>query len=121
MVTHGEHLQNSPLKDAKPPREDLAGDVVLRELEPLARYGKLRIERVSYAEGRGNLILTYPGKTDRTVAFVGAHLDVVPANPEEWEKPPFEICVENDRMYGSGVTDCLGHVVVLFVLVLNLC
>src|SRR5215475_11694615 len=99
MMVHGEHLQNSPLKDAKPPREDLAGDVVLRELELLARYGKLRIERVSYVEGRGNLILTYPGKTDRTVAFVGAHLDVVPANPSEWQRPPFALQIEGERLY----------------------
>ncbi|MBI3304164.1 MAG: hypothetical protein HYZ72_19035, partial [Deltaproteobacteria bacterium] len=72
MMAVCERLQNSPLKDAPSPQEDLAGDVVCQELEPLARKGKLRVERVSYAEGRGNLILTYPGRTARTVAFVGA-------------------------------------------------
>lgn len=113
MMTHGEHLQNSPLKDAPPPREDLAGDVVCQELEPFVQKGKLHVERISYVEGRGNLILTYPGKTDSTVAFVGAHLDVVPANPAEWQRPPFELQIEEDRLYGRGVTDCLGHVAVL--------
>lgn len=113
MMAHCERLQNSPLKDAKPPQEDLAGDVVRQELAPLTRNGKLRVERVGYAEGRGNLILTYPGKTSRTVAFVGAHLDVVPANPTEWQRSPFELQVEGDRLYGRGVTDCLGHVAVL--------
>jgi acetylornithine deacetylase len=113
MMAHGERLQNSPLKDAPPPQEDLAGDVVCQELEPFTRDGTLRVERVSYAEGRGNLILTYPGKTERTVAFVGAHLDVVPANPAEWQRPPFELQIEGDRLYGRGVTDCLGHVAVL--------
>jgi acetylornithine deacetylase len=113
MMAHCERLQNSPLKDTKPPQEDLAGDVVRRELEPLARNGKLRVEHLSYAEGRGNLILTYPGRTSRTIAFVGAHLDVVPANPAEWHRPPFELQVEGDRLYGRGVTDCLGHVAVL--------
>jgi acetylornithine deacetylase len=113
MVAVGERLQNSLAKEAPLPQEDLAGDIVYRELAPLVQNGKLRLERVSYAEGRGNLILTYPGRTDRTVAFVGAHLDVVPANPVEWQRPPFELQLEGDRLYGRGVTDCLGHVAVL--------
>ena len=29
-----------------------------------------------------------------TVAFVGSHLDVVPANPETWERNPFKLAVE---------------------------
>ena len=29
-----------------------------------------------------------------TVAFVGSHLDVVPANPETWERNPFKLHVE---------------------------
>ncbi len=113
MMAVSERLQNFPAKDKPHPQEDLAGDVVLRELDPFIRNGALRVERVSYAEGRGNLILTYPGATSRTVAFVGAHLDVVPANPEEWQRPPFGLQVEGDRLYGRGVTDCLGHVAVL--------
>lgn len=113
MMAVSERLQNFLLKDKLPPQEDLAGDVVRRELEPLTQTSRLQIERVSYAEGRGNLILTYPGKTNRTIAFVGAHLDVVPADPAEWQRPPFELQIEGDRLYGRGVTDCLGHVAVL--------
>ncbi len=112
-MAHCERLQNSPLKDAPPPQEDLAGNVVREELEPVTRRGKLQIEHISYAENRGNLILTYPGRTKRTVAFVGAHLDVVPADPDEWRRSPFALQIEDDRLYGRGVTDCLGHVAVL--------
>ena len=113
MMAVSEKLQNFPSKDKPHPQEDLAGDIVLRELDPLVRAGKLRVERVSYAEGRGNLIITYPGRTRRTVAFVGAHLDVVPADPAEWQRPPFELQFDGNRLYGRGVTDCLGHVAVL--------
>jgi acetylornithine deacetylase len=113
MMAVSERLQNFPLKDKPPPQEDLAGNIVCQELEPFVRKGRLHLERVSYAEGRGNLILTYGGRTDRTVAFVGAHLDVVPADPAEWQRPPFELQIEGDRLYGRGVTDCLGHVAVL--------
>jgi acetylornithine deacetylase len=113
MMAVSERLQNFPAKDKPHPQEDLAGDVVLRELDPFIRSGALRVERVSYAAGRGNLILTYPGSSARTVAFVGAHLDVVPADPAEWQRPPFGLRIEGDRLYGRGVTDCLGHVAVL--------
>lgn len=113
MMAVGERLQNYPQKDKPQPQEDLAGDVVLQELAQFVRNDRLRVERVSYAEGRGNLILTYPGRTNRTLAFVGAHLDVVPADPAEWQRPPFELQIEGERLYGRGVTDCLGHVAVL--------
>jgi acetylornithine deacetylase len=113
MMAHGERLQNSPLKDAPPPQEDLAGNVVREELSPFVQYKRLQLDHISYVENRGNLLLTYPGRTRKTVAFVGAHLDVVPADPADWERPPFELRVEGDRLYGRGVTDCLGHVAVL--------
>jgi acetylornithine deacetylase len=113
MMAVSERLQNFPAKEKPHPQEDLAGNVVLRALDPFIRNGTLRVERVSYTQGRGNLILTYPGTTSRTVAFVGAHLDVVPANPAEWQRPPFGLQIEGDRLYGRGVTDCLGHVAVL--------
>ena len=29
-----------------------------------------------------------------TVTFIGSHLDVVPANPETWERNPFKLIVE---------------------------
>ena len=113
MMAVSERLQNFPQKDKPHPQEDLAGDVVVRELSPFLSADLLRIDRVHYAEGRGNLILTYPGKTSRTVAFVGAHLDVVPADPTEWQRPPFQLQIEGERLYGRGVTECLGHVAVL--------
>ena len=34
-----------------------------------------------------------------TIAFVGSHLDVVPANPETWERNPFKLAVEVRVVY----------------------
>ncbi len=117
LVAVGERLQNSPSQEQPPPQEDLAGDIVLDELSAHTARGRLQVERVSYTKGRGNLILSYPGRSvgrpHQTVAFVGAHLDVVPADPKDWQRPPFALQVEGDRLYGRGVTDCLGHVAVL--------
>lgn len=53
------------------------------------------MEHVTYVEGRGNLLLEYsPPGAKGTVAFVGSHLDVVPANPETWERNPFKLTIE---------------------------
>lgn len=53
------------------------------------------MEHVTFVEGRGNLLLEYASEgAEGTVAFVGSHLDVVPANPETWERNPFKLTVE---------------------------
>lgn len=36
-----------------------------------------KVERIEFTPGRGNLIVKYPGSTDKCMAFVGSHLDVV--------------------------------------------
>ena len=55
----------------------------------------MSVEHVAFVEGRGNLILEYnPEGARDTVAFVGSHLDVVPANPETWERNPFKMTRE---------------------------
>lgn len=36
------------------------------------------------------------------------HMDVQPADGEDWIRPPFELRVEGDRFYGRGATDDKG-------------
>jgi len=84
--------------------------------------GPLLIKKPTYVDGRSNLIVHYPGTTDKTLSFVGSHMDVVPARVEDWkpEIPPFKLTrdAENrDKLYGRGVTDCLGHVAMLACLI----
>ena len=40
--------------------------------------GPLTVERVAFTPGRGNVIITYPGETDESLAFVNSHMDLVP-------------------------------------------
>jgi hypothetical protein len=50
---------------------------VLDVLQPYSTEagGPLKIQHVSYVEGRGNIIVEYPGKADGgIVSYVGAHL-----------------------------------------------
>ncbi|CAM9217788.1 unnamed protein product [Chrysoparadoxa australica] len=114
LIGQVETLQNNPSQGLIP-REDNASDLVMEVLAPFSveQGGPLVVERVHFTEGRGNLIIKYPGTSDDTICFLGSHLDVVPANPETWEVDPFTLKRDGDVLYGRGTTDCLGHVALL--------
>lgn len=60
------------------------------------------------APGRGSVLARLPGTGGaRAVALVN-HLDVVPANPSEWNAPPFEGVQRGAHVYGRGAIDCKG-------------
>ena len=90
LIGEASYLQNNPPELV--PREDLVVRHVLDALLPYSTDpppgfsgGPLVIRHVSYVEGRGNLIVEYPGADpERILSFVGCHMDVVPANPEDW-------------------------------------
>lgn len=114
LIAESKSLQNNP-RIGVHPEEKRAAQVVMQELEPYstARGGPLVVEELEYVPNRSNLKVVYPGTTDKTVAFIGSHFDVVPADPEQWDKDPFELTVEGDKLYARGTTDCLGHVALL--------
>lgn len=111
-------VQNAPSLGLVP-QENVVSDFVLAELEPYTTKhgGLVSVERVEFTPNRGNVIIKYqhPDFVDsqKTLAFVGSHLDVVPANPEGWARDPFTLSVEGDKLYGRGTTDCLGHVALM--------
>lgn len=98
------------------PKEDRASDYVLEMLAPysIKNGGVLDVQRVSFVEGRGNVIIKYAGtEQGKICSFIGSHLDVVPADPKGWERDPFKLVREGDLLYGRGTTDCLGHIALL--------
>eukprot|EP01084_Bolivina_argentea_P267867 454831_1 len=117
LIGQARTLQNDPSQGLIP-REDNVGDFILETLQPFSKEegGPLIVERVHFTPGRGNIIIKYPGQGHETVSFVGSHMDVVPANPEEWTVDPFKLTRDSndsDILYGRGTTDCLGHVALL--------
>ena len=89
--------------------------------------GVLETEVIAYTEGRPNFIIRYPAVCNEdgsekqeeqenepsTISFIGSHMDVVPANPEQWDFNPYELTIEGDELRGRGTTDCLGHVALI--------
>ena len=51
------------------------------------------------------LLLRWPGKRDAEPVVLMAHYDVVPADEEKWEKPPFAAILEEDVLWGRGTLD----------------
>ncbi len=53
------------------------------------------------------LVVTYSGdgSSDKAPIALLGHMDVVEANPEDWERPPFELTEDDTFFYGRGTRD----------------
>ena len=88
-------------------------------LEYFARHG-LEATLVGDLPDRQNLILRLPGaRPGPTLGLLG-HLDVVPAEPEEWTVPPFSGAVRDGYVWGRGATDMKSQVAAQAVAVARL-
>ena len=79
----------------------------------------VEIERVSYAPGRDNLVITM-GSHGPLLGFSG-HEDVVSAGElENWQYPPFEATVQDGKIYGRGTSDMKSGLAAMVVAMLDL-
>ncbi|GAA0139238.1 hypothetical protein Leryth_010543 [Lithospermum erythrorhizon] len=112
LIGESKLVQNNPPDLI--PEEDRIVQHVLDVLLPFSTTtggGPLIINHVTYKPNRGNLIVEYPGTVPgKILSFVGMHMDVVTANPSDWEFDPFSLSIDGDKLRGRGTTDCLGHV-----------
>lgn len=78
-----------------------------------ARYIQQRLEEVGYATayaesvpGRGNVVCRLAGADpSRGALLVHGHVDVVPADPAEWQVDPFSGAVRDGYVWGRGAVD----------------
>lgn len=112
LIGESKYVQNNPPELI--PEEDRIVRHVLDVLRPFSTAtggGPLVLNHVTYKPNRGNLIVEYPGtQPGKILSFVGMHMDVVTANPSDWDFDPFSLTIEGDKLRGRGTTDCLGHV-----------
>jgi acetylornithine deacetylase/succinyl-diaminopimelate desuccinylase-like protein len=72
------------------------------------KLAEVGIESVIHesAPTRANLIARIPGADpSRGALLVHGHLDVVPADPDEWSVPPFEGVEKDGYLWGRGAID----------------
>ena len=78
-----------------------------------AGFAKSDIEIIPVAHTAA-LVVHYRG-SDKALKpiLLSAHMDVVAANPADWQRDPFKLVEENGYLYGRGVADMKTNVIAL--------
>jgi acetylornithine deacetylase/succinyl-diaminopimelate desuccinylase-like protein len=77
------------------------------------------IVTLDHGEARA-MIVRVPGRERGRPILFSAHMDVVDARPEDWQRSPFELVEENGAFYGRGTTDNKAGVVAMTSAILRL-
>jgi len=88
-----------------PPGNEIAG---ARFLAALLERNGIRAEIIEPAPGRGNVYARIRGKRRGEGLLLLNHIDVVPATPRGWMRPPFAGSIEANQLYGRGTLDMKG-------------
>ena len=79
----------------------------------------VKIEKVNYAPGRDNLVVTI-GNGGKVLGYSG-HMDVVaPGDLAAWDTDPFKPVVKDDKLYGRGACDMKSGLAALVVALLEM-
>lgn len=76
---------------------------LLKELYPLV-HQHLELNNI----GRAGLLYRWPGKASHQPTVFMSHYDVVPAEEESWQQPPYAGVIEDGFLWGRGTLDTKG-------------
>ncbi len=85
-----------------PPGNELPAARYLHDVLDAEGLGPVLIES---AQGRGNVVARLEGQGAAEPLLLFSHLDVVPAEPEHWDLPPFAAEEKDGYLYGRGTLD----------------
>jgi carboxypeptidase PM20D1 len=71
-------------------------------------------------DGERAMIVRLPGRARGRPILFSAHMDVVDARPEDWERDPFKLIEEKGDFYGRGTSDNKAGVTALVSTILRL-
>ena len=93
------------INTTNPPGNEIAAARFLAE-----RFRKAGIAAQTFESerGRGSVVARVKGTGGARPVILLNHLDVVPANPDGWDVPPFSGVVRDGYVYGRGTLDCKG-------------
>lgn len=93
---------------------------------PAAQLLADRLERAGFtptllesAPGRGNVVTRLAGDGSKKPLLLTAHLDVVAAEAEHWQHPPFAAEIHDGYVWGRGTVD-MKHMAAMSTVVLEL-
>jgi acetylornithine deacetylase/succinyl-diaminopimelate desuccinylase-like protein len=87
-------------------------------LEGVLRAEGFECERFDPGEGRHSLRAVYHGDGSKRPLILLNHTDVVPAEPDRWEEPPFGGVIRDGVLWGRGALDMKGLGVMMLVTIL---
>jgi acetylornithine deacetylase/succinyl-diaminopimelate desuccinylase-like protein len=90
---------------SNPPGKELAGARWLSDR--LARNG-VHAEIIESAPGRASVYARLKGKQQGEGLLLLSHIDVVPVDPTQWERPPFGATILINNVWGRGTLDMKG-------------
>ena len=99
-----------------PGNEKAAADYIANVLQAEGIESKI----LESAPGRASVVARLRGDGSQRPLLLLSHLDVVPADPSEWDQPPFEANVVDGYMYGRGTTDTKNLTAIELALVVTL-
>lgn len=103
-----------------PSVNDHEADVADYIADLFAPYPQAKVERLTYAPGRDNLIVTIGNAAGPRLGLSG-HMDVVaPGDTTAWHHDPFGGEIVDGRMYGRGTSDMKSGLAALVVTMLDL-
>jgi len=76
-----------------------------RFLAALLEKNGVKAEVIESAPGRGNVYARLKGRRSGEGLLLLNHIDVMPAPPEGWRKPPFRADIVFNQMWGRGTLD----------------
>lgn len=82
-----------------------AAEAMARRLAGVVPPEDIQVVVPSGAPAKGNLVARYRGSGERRPLLLLAHLDVVEANREDWQRDPFRLVEENGYFYARGAFD----------------
>ena len=92
---------------SNPPGNETAAAELLRDY--LVGHG-VECELIARVPGRANLVARIRGSGGGPSLALTGHTDVVPADAQDWQRPPFAAEVDGDGyLWGRGAVDMKGH------------
>jgi acetylornithine deacetylase/succinyl-diaminopimelate desuccinylase-like protein len=88
-----------------PPGNEVAG---ARYLAELLAHAEIAGQVFESQPRRGNLYARLPGNGDGAPIVLLSHIDVVPAQADQWKYPPMTGIVTSGYVYGRGALDAKG-------------
>ena len=113
------HLQDYlRIETVNPPGNEIAGAAFFKNIFDRESISS---EVFEPSPGRGNILASLKGDGSKRPVLLLSHIDVVPAEKEQWEADPFSGIIKDGFLYGRGALDnkSMGIVEMMVLLILK--